>query len=155
MLRHKRDIEILRGKRNFILLIVALFCFVTCVQAMCEDEIPFPMAGWGWGKAKDNELSSSTFILNGIEIGKSTKQDIKTKYGESDSFRIQEVTYSPDLICYKERIGSIIIFEFGPLGGWDIVTSIVMTSDHSYFPKSNKCRQQLKPIDLKTQNGIT
>jgi hypothetical protein len=99
-------------------------------------------------------LSSSTFILDGIEIGKSTKKDIMTKYGKSDIFLLQEVSYSPEIICYKDGRGSILIFEFGPLGSWDNLTSIVMSSDQSYFPNNNKCKLQLKPIGIKTQNGI-
>lgn len=95
-----------------------------------------------------------TYTFGSVEIGKTTFVEIQNKYGKSISFKSGATDESNKMICYTNLPGRkavYIVFEFGPMGGFNRTTGIRIASG-----KGNK-KCSLTNIDLskiKSKNGV-
>ncbi len=81
-----------------------------------------------WKKIPDDK---HTTIL-GLSLGKASLADVQKKLGVATLQRIAE--QQPYFLCYRSSKiadNTVLIFEAGPLGGWEVITSFSVYSDIS------------------------
>ena len=103
------------------------FCFVTLFLASCASiaGIPFPCSDFGWDLSEKKIVDKTYLKLSGVLIGTTTLDEVVSIFGHSELYRPNNKNYSPKLLCYQsESDDTSIIFQSGPLGGWEVVTAI-------------------------------
>jgi len=97
----------------------------------------------------------SHLTVLGFTIGKNSLREIQASLGPAKI--IQESEHAPSQICYQsaqKTDGTILIFEAGPLGAWQTLTSFVIQSTSSSI-ESNRCHQtDLVSQKIHTKSGI-
>lgn len=97
----------------------------------------------------------SHLTVLGFTIGKNSLKEIQVSLGPAKI--LQESEHGPSQICYQstqERDGTSLIFEAGPLGGWQTLTSFVIESNSESI-ESNRCHQaHLVSKRIHTKSGI-
>lgn len=114
---------------------IAFFLLASCTS---NADIFFPFATWGWDASEKKVISENYLSLSGIVIGTTTLEDVTTIFGKSKPYKPDSKNYSPDLICYlSNKDDTAVIFQSGPLGGWSVVTAILI--GRSQFMDVSKC----------------
>lgn len=96
-----------------------------------ESDIHFPFESWGWEDSVQRVIPDDFLSLSSIEVGTSTLEDVRERFGPAVEFRRGNESYSPSLICYlADTDDTAVIFQSGPLGGWSVVTAIWIGHSH-------------------------
>jgi len=77
------------------------------------------------GKLITGELPAKYLKYNGIVLNENTLMDVNRQFGKTNIFKQSEIS-SPYSLCYinKNNLKYGMLFDAGPLGGWNIITSI-------------------------------
>jgi hypothetical protein len=146
----------------FRVLAGGLILLISMASGFSEDKIstsPWPVQFWGSGPPTNGELDSAHTTILGVTIGVHTLEDVMNEFGETTIFRSNSnITYCPSLICYMSCAASdetSIVFEAGPLGGWETITAFVVgrkTDIPFYKDRCTKSSRVMKKIT--TRSGI-
>ena len=104
-----------------------IFCVVTLFLVSCASiaGTPFPFSDFGWDLREKKIIDETYLKLSGVLIGTTTLDEVVSIFGHSEPYRPNNKNHSPELLCYKsESDDTSIIFQSGPLGGWEVVTAI-------------------------------
>lgn len=116
-------------------------------EEMENGSIKWGMTEWGWNSTPENSMLKESFReFRGYKLGHTSLDEVISGYGLSVDKQAfdQRVNYSPIYVCYQYFSGSenlpgneVVIFQSGPLGGWDRLTGITLTT-YKYF-KDESC----------------
>ena len=107
--------------------------FLTIVCASCAAQsIPFPFSDTGWELQTKGLLPEKWHTVGQVSLYKTTLDEIEQFYGKGLRFRADDKNYSPYLQCYLVKNDHVIVFQSGPLGGWSIVTGILIARKSAY-----------------------
>lgn len=98
-------------------------------------------------KQADSELT-----VLGFTIGKSTLDEVKTKFQSKEFFHEADAASGIKILCYKAGNGSTVAFESGEKGRQDnVITSISINGSEQPYRLSKQCE---KTSLIKTKLGI-
>lgn len=107
-------------------------------------------------KVHKEELDDTHISILGFAIGRHSLQDVQSKLGQAKILQAKE--QAPHQICYvsnKKEDGTAVIFEAGPIGGWEYITAFSLVSSKANFKERNQCtKSPLVSTDVKTRSGI-
>jgi hypothetical protein len=102
-------------------------------------------------KQPDSELS-----VLGITIGKSTLEDVKSKFKSKDIYHQGDAGESFYVLCYKSSNGSMIAFESGETGGSAHTVNTISINGSKEQYRLNKICEKTSLIKSKLSiNGIS
>jgi hypothetical protein len=101
-------------------------------------------------------LDDSHLTILGFTVGKHSLLDVQGILGETGLLPRKE--HAPDKICYvsdDDLDGTIVVFEAGPLGGWQYLTAFRVISNKTDFEHVDLCRKStLVSKNIMTKSGI-
>ena len=111
-----------------LVLLMAIGCLGCSAHS---TPIPFPMVEAGWEAPVKSRLSDEHRNVGSIYLGRTSFNEVQNMYGRSiiaESYGGK--SYSPNLICYGSPYSdSLLVFQTGPLGGWSIVTGVLLVGE--------------------------
>jgi hypothetical protein len=106
------------------------------------------------GKPRSGSLSRQSLTVAGIEVGKSTLDDVQARFSGAQKFRLQKGESSPVGICVKNKAGDAAAFISGPSGGWKDLTGIYLAKADLLESRGATCVQTLDLGAIATDNGL-
>jgi outer membrane protein assembly factor BamE (lipoprotein component of BamABCDE complex) len=88
------------------------------------------------------KLGDQHLTLLGLTLGMHTLKDVEVRLGSTQILSRKE--HAPDQLCYisaEKGDETVIVFEAGPLGGWEILTAFRIISSKLSFKKTDQCRE--------------
>lgn len=99
-----------------------VLCLISCASVASAT---FPFSEQGWDASEKRIIDENYLQLSNVVVGTTTLDEVVEIFGQSELYRPNKKNYSPSLLCYKsEHDDSSVIFQSGPLGGWQVVTAI-------------------------------
>ncbi|MBI5191391.1 MAG: hypothetical protein HZA22_12080 [Nitrospirae bacterium] len=106
----------------------------------------------------ETELAADNSKLSGIAIGNSTLNDVQKKFGVSQVYKDNTYEESPDALYYISSINddnTVVIFASGPMGGWETVDNITITTKDMLEESNIKCTPtKLISRNMRTDSGL-
>jgi hypothetical protein len=107
-------------------------------------------------KIHRGKLTDADVTLMGLTLGKHSLKDVQTRLGKAKILPARE--HGPSRICYvsdRRSDGTIVLFEAGPLGGWEYLTGFTIVGKETAFPDSKFCTESPQvQRGVATESGI-
>lgn len=105
---------------------------------------------------RHEKLSNVHLTILGFTIGQHTLEDIQKVLGKAKFLTRRE--QAPKRICYvsgEKQNDTIVIFEAGPIGGWEMLTAITIASGKVSFKERSSCTVASQvSTNVSTEGGL-
>jgi hypothetical protein len=141
------------------MLLVLMLIPVCLSAATAETRLIAGVPGVIESKPAKGILPARNRTIMGLTVGKHSLADVKAKLGNAPVYKARDAEGRPNTICYssaKRNDNTVVVFEAGPLGGFEELTGITVGSADLFSQpyqgctKSNKVdRRSVAAGDLK------
>lgn len=129
-------------------LLFALILGAACLSAdAVESKLIAGVPGEIEGTPAKGVLPARNRTVLGLTLGKHSLRDVKTRLGEAPVFKARDAEGRPNTVCYvssKLKDNTVVVFEAGPLGGFEDLTSITVGPSHAFTASFQDCTKSSK-----------
>lgn len=90
-------------------------------------------------------LPARVRTLFGLTIGSASIAQVQEKLGAANVVKLGNIDGRPKAVCYRSASDdTVVVFEAGPLGGFDQVTGVTVASGTAFAPPLRDCATSAK-----------
>lgn len=124
-------------------MLLAPLLAVACLSAgAVETKLIAGVPGEIEGTPTKGVLPARNRTVLGLTLGKHSLHDVKDKFGDAPVFKARDAEGRPNTLCYasdKATDNTVIVFEAGPLGGFEELTGITVGPSHAFGASFQHC----------------
>jgi hypothetical protein len=124
-------------------MLFALLLSAACVSVDAEEaKLIAGVPGVIESKPAKGTLPAKNRTVLGLTLGKHTLGDVKAKLGNAPVSKTRDAEGRPNTLCYaasKATDNTVVVFEAGPLGGYEELTSITVGPSDAFSAAFQDC----------------
>jgi len=141
--------------KTFCIVVTAL---IASFHARAESpelaELPTAIASQTSSKALKGMLPLQNRTVLGLTVGKHSLADVRKRLGAAAIVKSEAIDSRPNTVCFVSSTDdTAILFEAGPLGGFETLTGVTVAPKSAYAPALSNCLASAKVSRISTSAG--
>jgi hypothetical protein len=141
--------------KSFCIVVTALLAsFHVQAESPVLAELPAAIASQTSSKPLRGALPLQNRTVLGLTIGKHSLADVRKRLGAATIVKSEAIDSRPNTVCFVSSTDdTAILFEAGPLGGFETLTAVTVAPRSAYAPRLSNCVTSARVSRISTSVG--